>query len=235
MEGKIKKISILIPVYNEEKTIKKVVENVFKAETLGLKKEIVVVNDGSTDLTGEILNRIKTKFNLRVINLKKNQGKGAAIRAGLKQAKGDLFIIQDADLEYNPKDYKRLLKEYNNGFPVVYGSRFIDKKRRSIGYLHYFFGSKILNFLINLLFKSNLTDAYTCYKLFSSDIIKNISIESNGFEFEAEITTKILKKGIKIKEVPISYRPRTFKQGKKIKMKDAAIGIIVILKNRFGR
>lgn len=227
-----KKLSIIIPVFNEEKTIQKIIELVFKVDILGLEREVIVVNDGSTDLTKKILTNLKNDFNFVLINLEKNQGKGMAIRKGLKYVKGDLVIIQDADFEYDPNDYKNLLKEISNDFPVIYGSRNI-KKKRNIGYFHYYLGSKILNILINILFKTNLTDAYTCYKLFPLDLIRNIEINSNGFEFEAEITVKILKMGIKIKEIPINYYPRTFKQGKKITIKDALIGMIVILENRF--
>jgi glycosyltransferase involved in cell wall biosynthesis len=228
-----KKLSIIIPVYNEERTIEKIINLVSEADVLGLEKEIIVVNDGSTDSTKEILTGLKNKFDFVLINLAENRGKGAAVKAGLERASGDLAVIQDADLEYSPDDYKNLLREWNREFPVIYGSRMIDKAKRKIGYFHYFLGAKMLNFLINLLFHSNLTDAYTCYKLFSADIIKNISLESRGFEFEAEITTKILKKGIKIKETAVSYQPRTFKEGKKIRIKDALIGFFVVLKNRF--
>ena len=227
-----KKLSIIIPVFNEEETIEKIVKLVFEANVLGLEKQIIVVDDGSTDSTKGILTELKDRFNLILVNLGKNQGKGAAIRAGLEYANGDLVVIQDADLEYDPNDYENLLREWSREFPVIYGSRVIDKSRRNIGYFHYFLGAKILNFLINILFGSNLTDAYTCYKLFPLEMIKNIPLESRGFEFEAEITTKILKKGIKIKETSISYHPRTFRKGKKIRVKDALIGIFVILKNR---
>ena len=230
MRKKDKKLSIIIPVFNEERTIEKIIELVSATDTLGLEKEIIVVNDGSTDSTARILSGLKDRFNLILINLEENKGKGAAVRAGLKHASGELVIIQDADLEYDPSDYKKLLREVSNEFPVIYGSR-ERKNKKNIGYLRYFLGSKILNFLINILFHSKLTDAYTCYKLFPSELVKNMKIESRGFEFEAEITAKILKNGIKIKEVPINYYPRTFKEGKKIKARDALTGISVILKN----
>lgn len=211
------KLSIIIPVFNEQDTLEKVLEQVIKAPVLDYAKEIIVVNDGSTDNSSDILG----KKDLIVLNHKENLGKGAAIRTGLEKATGDLILIQDADLEYSPDDYVILLKAFDGG--AVYGSRNLNPDKK--GYFAFILGVKVLTGLINLIFKTKLTDVYTCYKLF-----KPISLESNGFEIEAEITVKLLKKGIKIKEVPIKYNPRSFKQGKKIRFKDGIKGLFAILK-----
>jgi len=227
-----KKLSIIIPVFNEESTIEEIIEQVKNVPVFNYEKEIIVVNDGSNDKTGEILENIKEKYDLIILRHNKNMGKGKAIRTGLKAVTGSAVIIQDADLEYNPQDWTSLLKELNNSnIGAVYGSRNINSKKR--GYFHYVLGVKFLTFINNFLFKTKLTDIYTCYKLFPTHLIKSIKLNSNGFEVEAEMTAKILKKGLLIKEVPISYNPRKFKQGKKIRFKDGLIGIWTIVKYRF--
>lgn len=227
-----KKLSIIIPVFNEESTIEEIIEQVKNVPVFNYEKEIIVVNDGSNDKTGEILENIKEKYDLIILRHNKNIGKGKAIRTGLKAVTGSAVIIQDADLEYNPQDWALLLKELNNSnIGAVYGSRNINSKKR--GYFHYVLGVKFLTFINNFLFKTKLTDIYTCYKLFPTHLIKSIKLNSNGFEVEAEMTAKILKKGLLIKEVPISYNPRKFKQGKKIRFKDGLIGIWTIVKYRF--
>lgn len=214
------KISVIIPVYNEEKTIEKVIEEVKKVP---IEKEIIVVDDGSIDNTKEVLKGI---LGIKKIFLTKNQGKGAAIQAGLKLATGDIVVIQDADLEYNPFDYLKLIKpfyKYGENI-VVYGSRFKGKSR-------FLFLSKlaniILNFFTNLLFSSKISDMETCYKIIPRKIMLALKLKSKRFEIEPEITAKLLKKKIKIIEVPISYNAR--KEGKKIKAKDGFLALLTLL------
>ncbi|HPN96614.1 MAG TPA: glycosyltransferase family 2 protein [Candidatus Moranbacteria bacterium] len=228
----IEKLSIIIPVFNEEKTIQKTIERVFRADTDGIRREIIVINDGSTDNSYNILKDLMNKFSFVFISHPKNLGKGSALRTGFQRTSGDIIIVQDADLEYNPSDFSKILRAFENKkVMVVYGSRNIHPKKR--GYPHYVLGAWFLTFLINRLFKSRLTDSYTCYKAFRREVIKSLELDSTGFEIEAEITAKILKKRIRIKEVPISYSPRKFKEGKKIGLKDAFKGMSVIFKNYF--
>lgn len=222
------KLSIIVPVFNEARTIEEAIKRVSEAPTLGFEKEIIAVDDGSSDGSEKILEDIKEKYGFLLLRHYKNCGKGAAIKTGLEQATGDWILIQDADFEYDPKDYPRLLGGLSENSPVVYGSR--NLKKQKMGYWHYVLGVKFLNFLLNLLFGSRLTDAYTCYKVFSTSLIKSLSLTSQGFEFEAEVTAKILKKGVKIKEVPIHYYPRNFSQGKKIRFIDGFIAIWTIIK-----
>lgn len=222
-------ISIIIPVFNEEKTIEEIIGRVVAADTLSYKKEIIAVNDGSTDASPELLEKLEKLFGIILLQHAENLGKGAAIRTGLNKASGDLVLIQDGDLEYDPKDYPKLLKAINRDASVIYGSRNIFPQKTS--HLHYVWGANFLTWLANRLFGSQLTDLYTGYKLFPSSLIKSIALESRGFEFEAEITAKILKKGIAIREVPITYSPRTFEEGKKIRFRDGLVGLLVIGKN----
>ena len=227
-----KKLSIIIPILNEESTIEEILEQVEQAPVFDYQKEIIVVNDGSSDNTKNILENLREKYNLIVLDKKKNMGKGKSLQTGLEAVTGKVVIIQDADLEYSPDDWPLLLKELNKPeIDVVYGSRNINPKKR--GYFHYVLGVKFLTSFNNLLFRTKLTDIYTCYKLFPAHLIKSINLDSHGFEIEAEMTAKILKKGLLIKEVPISYNPRKFKQGKKIRFKDGLIGIWTIMRYRF--
>ncbi|MBU2564430.1 glycosyltransferase family 2 protein [Patescibacteria group bacterium] len=216
------KLSIIIPVFNEEKTLERAIKKVFKASILDFEKEIIVVDDKSTDKSLEILKKIK---GIKLLEHKKNFGKGKAIQTALKCVTGDYILIQDADLEYDPNDYSILLKDLNG---VVYGSRNINPENR--GYFIFVLGVRFLTSFINLIFNKKLTDSYTCYKLFPVDVLKSLNLKSSGFEIEAEITVKLLKKKINIKEVPIHYYPRKFKQGKKIKIKDGLKGFFTILK-----
>lgn len=224
------KLSIIIPVFNEEGTIEEIIRRCLKAETLGYEKEIIVVNDGSNDNTQKILKNLKEKFNFILLEHSRNLGKGAAIKSGLKKATGNLILIQDADLEYNPNEYQNLLKEVNQNFPIIYGSRNLGKSKR--GYFSYFLGGKLLTAFFNLLFGSNLTDLNTGYKLFRADIIKNLNLQSNGFEFCEEVTAKIFKAGFSIKEVPIDYYPRKFSEGKKVRFWDGLLGLWTIIRYR---
>lgn len=201
-----------------------------------LKKEIIVVDDGSSDLTPEILKN-ESKF-FKYFRHKKNSGKGAAVRTGLKIASGEIFIIQDADLEYNPEDYNKLLEPIlKNGAEVVYGTRLIDYplkfwgKNKTVLPMH-LIANRFLTFLTNLLYFSNITDMETCYKVFTKKAIESIELKSNKFDIEPEITAKFFKKGIRIYEIPIITHPRTYKEGKKINWIDGLIAIWTILKYR---
>lgn len=222
-------VSIIIPIYNERKTLLNILQKIEEADTLGLEKEIILVDDNSFDGTREILNGLEKKY--KVFYHSKNRGKGAALRTGFEKANGRIILIQDADLEYNPQNYPRLLKPIlENKAEVVYGSRALQKNPYLRIGNHY--GAKLISWLTNIVYGCNLTDVYTCYKTFKKDILKEIKLESNGFDFEQEITSKILKRGHKIIEVPIDYFPRGFEEGKKIKARDGLIAIWKILKYR---
>lgn len=230
----MQKISIIIPVYNEEKTVLEIIQKVFKLSYAEYEKEVIIVNDGSNDKSLEILKNAQNQYDFLLFSYEKNRGKGAALRTGFEKVSGDIILIQDADLEYDPREWERILNEFKNPeIKVVFGSRNI--KPHNKGYWHFVFGAKILTLAINLLFGSKLTDSYTCYKFFRRDIIKDINLVSNGFEIEAEMTIKILKKRIKIKEIPISYNPRLFSEGKKINFMDGIIGLWSIIKFKFSK
>lgn len=216
-------LSILIPVFNEENTIKKVVDSVLKQKQVN---EVIVINDGSTDKTLNILRQIKVS-RLKIITHKNNLGKGSAIRTGFKKITGDFILIQDADLEYNPEEYKKLIS-ISSHKNVVYGSRM--KSNNPHAYERTYLGNVLLTSICNLLFGTKLTDSYTCYKLIPAKIAKSLKLKSNGFEIEAEITAKLAKKNVEIIEVPISYNPRSYEQGKKIKAKDAIRGLMTFLR-----
>ncbi len=221
------RLSVVVPVYNEEQTIAELIRRVQAAP---VQREIIVVDDCSTDGSRAILDRLAGE-DLRVIHHARNMGKGAAIRTGLRHATGDCVIFQDADLEYDPMDYPKLLAPIARGeAQVVYGSRFMGKHQGMLS-LHRW-GNKFLTGLTNLLYNAKLTDMETCYKCFRADIIRSITIESDRFQLEPEITAKILKKGIPILEVPISYAGRTFHEGKKITWRDGFSAIWTLLKHR---
>ncbi len=221
-------LSILMPVYNEHATLQACLDLVLKSP---YPSEIIIVDDGSTDGTRQILAGLKNT-KVRVIMHDHNQGKGAAVRTALSHAKSDYVLIQDADLEYDPEDYERLLKPIVAGkAEVVYGSRFTGEHRDMLFW--HSVGNKFLSLMTNILYNTTLSDMETCYKLMKRDIIKDIKLRSRRFDFEPEITAKILKKGIKIYEVPISYAGREFAEGKKITWRDGFVALWTLVKYRF--
>ena len=224
------RLSVIIPVYNEKKTIKEIIKRVKEVK---ISKEIIIVDDGSTDGTKDFLEKLKD-YEIRVFFHKKNYGKSHAVRVGIKEAKGDIVIIQDADLEYNPQDYPNLIEPILNGkTKVVYGTRF-PKGRKHPTLLNLFYlANKVLTIMANIFYNANITDEPTCYKVFDAKTLKSINLKSERFEFCPEITAKVKKKGFKIFEVPISYYPRTAKEGKKINWKDGIEAIWTLIKYRF--
>lgn len=226
------KVSIIIPVYNEEKTIKELLLKVQNTDFSGLEKEIIIVDDASFDATTDILNNMKQQY--KILFHKKNQGKGAAIRTAVKEATGDIVVIQDADLEYLPEDYNKLLPFIiNNQADVVYGSRFLDRENIKNFMFKNMLANKILTMLTNILYGASITDMETCYKAFRREFIQNIEIKSDRFDFEPEITSKLLKKKVRLKEVPISYNGRGHNEGKKINWKDGISAVVALIKYRF--
>lgn len=228
----MKKISIIIPVYNEKNTIFAILDEVEKTDFCSLEKEIILIDDCSTDGSSDILDGLKNKY--KILHHSVNVGKGAAIRTGITAATGDIIVIQDADLEYSPKDYPALIKPLIAGeADVVYGSRFLSASSSKNYMIANYIGNKVLTIFTNILFGSKLTDMETCYKVFKSEFIKGINIKSNRFDFEPEITAKVLKQKIKIKELPIAYDARAMHEGKKITWVDGIHAILALLKFRF--
>jgi len=229
------KLSVIIPVYNESRTIREIIRRV---QAVGLADEIVVVDDGSTDGTRQVLSELGSagqplRFSLRVILHEKNQGKGAAVYTGIQNASGDVILVQDADLEYDPRDIPALLKPLQEGMAdVVYGSRFLGGPRRPTMFWH-MVANQLLTLMTNILYDTILTDMETGYKLFRRQVVANMKIRSRRFDFEPEFTAKVLKMKVRIFEVPITFNPRDYAEGKKIGLKDAFVAVWTLLKYRF--
>lgn len=227
------KLSIIIPCFNEEGTISEIIKKVSEVDLMGANREIIVVNDGSTDGTFEILKDLKNTFEFQLFNHQKNLGKGTAIKTALKHVSGDYVVIQDADLEYNPEDYKKLLQcVKEKRAQVVYGSRYLNSNDK-YSHLLFYIGGRVLTWITNLLYGIKITDEATCYKLFKKEVICSIDLKCCKFDFCPEVTAKILKKGIKIWEVFIDYHPRDKEHGKKIKLRDGLFAIWILIKYKF--
>lgn len=225
-------LSVIIPCYNEIETIEEVLDRVL---AVGLASEILIVDDGSTDGTRDVLHGIEREElpSVRVIYHDVNQGKGAALVTGFKQASGDVVLIQDADFEYDPREYPVLLKPIEEGIAtVVYGSRFLGGPRKAMNFWN-MVANKGLTLVTNMLYNAILSDMETCYKVFRREVVQDMRIHARGFEFEPEFTAKVLKKGIRIYEVPISYNGREWNEGKKIKWTDAPKALWTLVKYRF--
>lgn len=227
------KLSLIIPVYNEEDSLKEIIEKVLNIK-LQIEKEIIIINDCSIDNSLKIAKKFeKHNKNIKVFSHEKNKGKGRAIRTGFEKSQGTIIGIQDADLEYNPEEYNELIKPIlNKETKIVYGSRFKEKKGVK-GKTMFFLGNKFLSLITSILYFQKITDMETCYKVFRKEILNEIKLKSRGFNIEPEITAKFIKKGYKIKEIPITYSPRTIEQGKKIKPKDGLIALWTLIKYRF--
>jgi glycosyltransferase involved in cell wall biosynthesis len=224
------KLSVIIPVYNEVESIEVILRRVNDTK---LVSEIVVVDDGSRDGTRDKLKALDGRNNVRVILHEKNRGKGAAVRTGMQAATGEILLIQDADLEYDPRDFPELLRPIEEGVAdVVYGSRFLGRAHRVTMFWH-LVANKLLTLMTNILYNTILTDMETGYKVFRREVISGMTIRANSFNFEPEFTAKILKRNYRIFEVPITFNPRDYTQGKKIKLHDAFEAVWALLKYRF--
>lgn len=234
------KLSIIIPVFNEKKTISEIIKRVKNVRIEGLEKEIIIVDDGSTDGTLEKIAKAVKNSKIKFLKHKKNAGKGAAIKTGVSQATGDYIIIQDADLEYNPKDIQSLINPVlSKKAKVVYGTRLnrlpdLGRDERTFQFLIHYFGNRFLSLLTSILYGQWITDMETCYKLFPRKALEGTNLNSRRFDFEPEITAKLMKKGYKILEIPISTNPRGYEEGKKLNtVRDGTIALYTLIKYRF--
>jgi len=224
------KLSVIIPIFNELNTLEEIISRVKKTN---LAEEIILVDDGSIDGTRDIVEKYKGKEGFVVVMHDQNQGKGAAVRSGFEVAKGDIFLIQDADLEYDPREYPNLLKPLEEGLSdVVYGSRFLGASRRVAMFWH-MIANKMLTLFTNILYDTILTDMETGYKVFHREVVQDMPLHAKRFEFEPEFTAKILKRKYRIYEVPITFNPRDYSDGKKIGLPDAFEAIWALVKYRF--
>ena len=229
-DPRFRTLSVIVPVFNERSTVAEIVRRMRSVE-LPVEREIVVVDDGSDDGTGAVLTQLRDST-VRVIAHPHNRGKGAAIRTGLESATGDLVLVQDADLEYDPEDWPRLLAPVLKGRArVVYGSRFTGERRNML-FLHWV-GNRFLSLITNVLYNSTLSDMETCYKLFDRRVLDGIRLQADRFDFEPEFTAKVLRRGIRIYEVPISYAGREMSEGKKITWQDGVTALWTLVKYRF--
>lgn len=227
------RLSILIPCYNEEKTIIRIIDKVMAVELTGrTEKEVIVIDDGSTDHTIALLTPYLQKGAIQLIRSTGNSGKGASVRKGIGQASGNIIIIQDADLEYDPSEYNRMLKPILDGYAdVVFGSRFRGSEPHRVLFFFHTIGNQLLTFLSNLFTQLNLSDMETGYKMFKTDVLRQLRLRENRFGFEPEVTAKLSKlKGVRIYEVGIAYYGRTYEEGKKINWKDGIYAVYCILK-----
>jgi len=223
-------LSVIMPVYNEEDTLEEIISRVWKTD---IPAEIVLVDDGSQDGTRDILKRYEDREDMQVIYHDVNRGKGAAVRTALDHAVGDLILIQDADLEYDPRDYPALLKPIQEGVAdVVYGSRFLGASRRVAMFWH-MVANKLLTLMTNILYDTILTDMETGYKVFKKEVVEGMELHAKRFEFEPEFTAQILKRNVRIFEVPITFNPRDYEEGKKIGLADAFEAVWALIKYRF--
>jgi glycosyltransferase involved in cell wall biosynthesis len=224
------KLSVIMPIYNELNTLEEIIKRV---QNTGLAAEIVLIDDGSTDGTRELVKKYEGKRGFTVILHEKNQGKGAAVRSGFSAANGDMLLIQDADLEYDPREYPNLLKPIEDGLAdVVYGSRFLGASRRVAMFWH-MIANRLLTLFTNVLYDTILSDMETGYKVFRKEVVQDMPLHAKRFEFEPEFTAKILKRNYRIFEVPISFNPRDYEEGKKIGLADAFEAIWALIKYRF--